>query len=266
LFVPSTARSLDTVAPLVVALHGCTQTASDFAAGTRLDSVAEGFGAYVLYPEQTVAANAQRCWNWYRAQDQARDAGEPAAILALVADVVLRFPIDRQRVYVVGLSAGGAMAAILAEQAPDVFSGAGIMAGVGLHASRTLAEARGAMRGEAGEDAEGAARENGDYGRLRLSLWAGADDRIVAPVNAARLARQFVRLLDIAGDAVLERRENADIQLWRDAEGRTRIELWSVANLGHAWSGGSFRGSFTSSTGPRASDEMLAFFLGAAER
>jgi poly(hydroxyalkanoate) depolymerase family esterase len=153
----------------VVALHGCTQTASDFAAGTRLDAVAEGFGAYVVYPEQTVAANAQRCWNWYRAQDQGRAAGEPAAILALVADIAERFPIDRQRVYVVGLSAGGAMAAILAEQAPDVFSGAGIMAGIGLHASSTLADARGAMRGEARESAEAVARGNGAYARLRLS-------------------------------------------------------------------------------------------------
>jgi poly(hydroxyalkanoate) depolymerase family esterase len=250
----------------VVALHGCTQTASDFAAGTRLDAVAEGFGAYVVYPEQTVAANAQRCWNWYRAQDQGRAAGEPAAILALVADIAERFPIDRQRVYVVGLSAGGAMAAILAEQAPDVFSGAGIMAGIGLHASSTLADARGAMRGEARESAEAVARGNGAYARLRLSVWAGADDRIVAPVNAALLARQFARLLGIAGEAVLERRKNAEIARWHDDQGRTRIELWSVPSLGHAWSGGSFRGSYTSSSGPRASDEMMAFFLGSAER
>ena len=140
------------------------------------------------------------------------------------------------------------------------------MAGIGLHASSTLAQARGAMRGETREHAAEAARENGAYARLRLSIWAGADDRIVAPLNAALLARQFARLLGIENDAVLEPRNNADTLLWHDSTGRTRIELWSVRSLGHAWSGGSFRGSFTSSTGPRASDEMLAFFLGPTRR
>ncbi len=250
----------------MVALHGCTQTASDFAAGTRFDAVAEGFGAYVVYPEQTVAANAQRCWNWFRAEDQSRDSGEPAAILALVEDIARRFPIDRERVYIVGLSAGGAMAAILAEQAPDVFSAAGIVAGVGLHASSSLSEARDAMRGD-GPRLPAAMTVYGDdraYARLRLTLWAGTGDRIVAPINSALLARQFARLLGIESDAVLERRKGAEISHWCDAAGRVRIELWSVPKLGHMWSGGSFRGSYTSPSGPRASDEMMRFFLGAA--
>ena len=269
MFVPGAAGLPGSAAPLVVALHGCTQTASDFAAGTRFDAVAEGVGAYVVYPEQTPAANAQRCWNWYRAQDQSRAAGEPAEIIALVDDVARRFPVDRRRVYVVGLSAGGAMAAILAEQAPDVFSAAGIMAGVGLHASSSLAEARDAMRGEGRRVLPVAAVAGGNggaYAQLRVTLWAGTDDRIVAPANSMLLARQFANLLGISGDPALEQHSGVNVSRWHDADGRTRIEVWSIPKLGHAWSGGSFRGSYTSPSGPRASDEMMAFFLGARRR
>ena len=119
---------------LLVALNGCRQNGAEFAAGTRFDEVAERYGAVVVYPEQSWRANGLRCWNWFNPKHQARGDGEPAGILRLVDDIVRRFPVDRNRIYVAGLSAGGAMAAILAEQAPDVFSGVGIMAGVPLRA------------------------------------------------------------------------------------------------------------------------------------
>lgn len=256
----------DAPAPLVVALHGCTQTASDFAAGTRFDSVAERAGAYVLYPEQSVHANPRRCWNWFLEAHQQRESGEPAAILALVDEVALRYPIDRERIYVAGLSAGGAMAAILAERAPDVFAAAGIMAGVALHASHDVPSALAAMHGRNGfgPSVRAAAQPTlppSAYERLRVSIWTGRDDRTVVPGNGARLAAQFRTLLALADDGRTEHRADADVTRWMDATGRARIESWSLFAMGHAWSGGSFRGSHTDPRGPRASDEMMAFFL-----
>jgi poly(hydroxyalkanoate) depolymerase family esterase len=254
-------------APLVVALHGCTQTAGDFAAGTRFDSVAERVGAYVVYPEQAVRANGNRCWNWFLPAHQQRDRGEPAALVSLVNDLLARHPIDPRRVYVAGLSAGGAMAAILAEQAPDVFAAAGIMAGVPLHACRDVESAFAAMRGNVSLT-EGIAQlaaevpQGISYQRLRVTIWTGMDDRTVNPRNAIVLVQQFRALCAIAGaEAELEARKDATIERWRDAEGRIRVEAWRLPRIGHAWSGGSFRGSHTDPNGPSAADAMMAFFL-----
>ncbi len=258
-------------APLVVALHGCTQTASDFAAGTRFDSVAERAGAYVVYPEQSVLRNGNRCWNWFEAANQHRDGAEPAAILALVDDLCSRLPIDRERVFLTGLSAGGAMAAILAEQAPDVFAAVGIVAGVRLHASHDLASASAAMHGHVALFSEGPVRSDlrgpGRFRRLRATVWTGANDRTVDPSNATALARQFLGLLALPhADEEREDSGAAEIARWRDGSGRVRVECWSVRRMGHAWSGGSFRGSHTYPAGPSASDAMMRFFLeGAAE-
>jgi poly(hydroxyalkanoate) depolymerase family esterase len=251
----------------VVALHGCTQTAGDFAAGTRFDSVAERVGAYVVYPEQAVRANGNRCWNWFLAAHQRRDRGEPAALVALVNDLLARHPIDPRRVYVAGLSAGGAMAAILAEQAPDVFAAAGIMAGVPLHACRSVEGAFATMRGSVSLT-EAVGRVNRDhpqdarYERLRVTIWTGMNDRTVNPRNALALVQQFRSLCAVAEmEAELEARTEATIERWRDPEGRVRVEAWQLPRVGHAWSGGSFRGSHTDPNGPAASDSMMAFFL-----
>ena len=264
--MPTASRITSDRAPLVVALHGCTQTASDFAAGTRFDSVAERVGAYVVYPEQNLGNNPNRCWNWYLAQHQRRDAGEPAQILSLVNDIVARHPIDRDRIFVAGLSAGGALAAILAEQAPDVFSAVGIAAGVALHASHDLPSAFNAMRGRiARGDLDAlvadAANRACDYGRIRVSIWTGKRDRLVVPENAHVLAEQFRALLGVAGDGNHESLDGNDVARYRDASGRVRVETWTIGEMAHAWSGGSFRGSHTYPRGPRASDEMMAFFL-----
>lgn len=265
--MPSAERRGAGHAPLVVALHGCTQTPSDFAAGTRFDSVAERAGAYVVYPEQAVRANPNRCWNWFLAEHQLRDGGEPAQIISLVHDVVARHPIDRTRIYVAGLSAGGALAAILAEQAPDVFAAVGIVAGVALHASHDVASAFAAMRGNFSAtdlvtSVERPAIAVDGYARLRVSVWAGERDRVVVPLNAAVLAEQFRTLLavdDRIGET--ESNDNAETVRFCDGRGRVRVETWQVAALGHAWSGGSVRGSHTDPRGPRTSDELMAFFL-----
>lgn len=254
--------------PLVVALHGCTQTAADFAAGSRFDECAESRGALVLYPEQSVRANPQRCWNWFLPENQSRREGEPAAILSLIDGVRLRYPVDPNKIFVAGMSAGGTMAAILAEQAPDVFSAVGIMAGVALHTGHDVDSAFKAMqRGTvdaqtAAEFAQGARRQSASYERLRATIWAGVDDTTVAPQNALTLSRQFLRLTGTDEKrASVEVRAGADVVSWRDESGRTRVELWRIASMGHAWSGGSFRGSHTYPAGPHAGEAMLDFFL-----
>ncbi|GAC1309258.1 MAG: hypothetical protein NVSMB21_15560 [Vulcanimicrobiaceae bacterium] len=221
----------------------------------------------MLFPEQSVAANPNRCWNWFLREHQHRASGEPAGIITLVNDIVARHPIDRARIFVAGLSAGGAMAAILAEQAPDVFAAVGIMAGVALHASHDVSTAFAAMHGDVLKahlhrvvtDPIGSASI---YSRLRLSIWTGARDRLVVPQNASVLVDQFMQLIGLGPrEGEVERRDGAEIVRFLDDAGRPRIEAWRVDAMGHAWSGGSFRGSHTWPKGPNASDEMMRFFL-----
>ena len=257
-----------TQAPLLVALHGCTQNAVDFAEGTRFDAIADRYGAIVVYPEQTDRANARRCWNWFLPENQSRERGEPAAILAVVEEIVERLNVDRSRIFVTGLSAGAAMAAILAEQSPDVFAGVGLMAGIALHASHDVRTAYSAMRGEPDADALRSllrANDAAAFERLRVIIWTGARDRTVAPANAQLLAKQFLQLLHVPVDpAEPTVVDDGLLSQWRDARGTVRVVLRTIEDLGHAWSGGSLRGSHTAPKGPSASEAMMRFFLGDA--
>ena len=200
-------------------------------------------------------------------EHQRRARGEPAAILALVENLCRQRSIDRERVFVAGISAGAAMAAILAEQAPDVFSAAGMMAGVPVHASRDVKSAYALMKGDVSDSTIAPAlmrkaRLNESFRRLRATIWTGAEDRRVAPSNGVALTRQFVQLLQLDGDAaVRDERADAEVLRWSDTTGVVRVEQWNVPHMGHAWSGGSFRGSHTYPDGPNASEEMFDFFL-----
>ena len=257
-----------TQAPLLVALHGCTQNAVDFAEGTRFDAIADRYGAIVVYPEQTDRANARRCWNWFLPENQSRERGEPAAILAVVEEIVERLNVYRSRIFVTGLSAGAAMAAILAEQSPDVFAGVGLMAGIALHASHDVRTAYSAMRGEPDADALRSllrANDAAAFERMRVIIWTGARDRTVAPANAQLLAKQFLQLLHVPADpAEPTVVDDGLLSQWRDARGTVRVVLRTIEDLGHAWSGGSLRGSHTAPKGPSASEAMMRFFLGDA--
>jgi poly(hydroxyalkanoate) depolymerase family esterase len=249
--------------PLLVALHGCTQNAADFEAGTAFDRCAEREGFVVVYPEQPGNRNPNHCWNWFNPEHQFRRSGEPAAILELVETLVTRYALDRGRIFVTGLSAGGSMAAILAEQAPDVFAAAGAMAGTALHAARDLSSAYRVMaNADAGILVPRAALGDRRFHRLRATIWAGLRDAHVAPNNGTALARQFARLagLDREADAV-ELLPKVEILRWHDETGRLRVEERRLAGVGHAWSGGSLRGSFTDPWGPDASEGMTRFFL-----
>ena len=254
LYVPS--RRAGGTVPLVVMLHGCTQSPEDFAAGTRMNEVAEEGGFLVAYPRQTQGANAQKCWNWFDAAGQLRDRGEPALIAGLTRDVMRDFAVDPTRVYVAGLSAGGAAAAILAQCYPDLYAAAGVHSGLAAGAARDMPGAFAAMRGGA-RAAPGRA--------VPAIVFHGDADRTVHPSNGDQVMTQARGGAPLAAEAARGRAEGGlafTRTVERDASGRSMAEHWLVHGAGHAWSGGSAAGSYTEPRGPDASREMLRFFLG----
>lgn len=243
--------------PLVVALHGCTQSPDDFACGTGWNALAEEHGLLVAYPAQDPAANASRCWNWFNPADQARGQGEPSLIAGLVADVASRHPVDRARVYACGLSAGGAAAAVLGVTYPDVFAAIGVHSGLACGAARDVASAFAAMR-QGGPGSADAAH------RVPTIVFHGDADRTVHPGNADHVLAQAkgahgALATTRQGRSAGGRRYTVTVR--SDAEGRTVQEHWLLHGGAHAWSGGSPTGTYTDPTGPDASREMLRFFL-----
>lgn len=256
--------------PLVVMLHGCTQSADDFAAGTQMNRLADEQGFLVLYPEQSASANASRCWNWFRPQDQVREGGEPALIAAMVREVMTEQPVDAPRVFVAGLSAGAAMAVILGETWPDLFAAVGAHSGLPFAAAHDIPSAMAAMKGRG---AMGGARFPGTAAdpRRRAThavptiVFHGDRDHTVQQSNGqhiteqARNAEQPLSARRETGTADGGRRYTREVHA--DAAGRAWVEQWTVHGAGHAWSGGDAAGTYTDNAGPDASAEMLRFFL-----
>jgi poly(hydroxyalkanoate) depolymerase family esterase len=267
--------------PVLVALHGCTQTAEDFAEGTGLNALADRHGFVVVYPEQSEAKNRNRCWNWFLAGNQVRGAGEPAAIAGIVERVLRsegRPRLDRDRVFVIGMSAGAAMAVVMAVTYPDLFAGAGVHSGVMYAAARTAPSALLAMR-SGGSDGLANGRQAwlamGDYAHLMpVVVIHGAQDQTVRPVNGNQVVSQWLATnrLALSGALALDegRPDRVDegrspgglafrTRTWNGTHGSPLVQHWSVSGLGHAWSGGSSAGSYTDPAGPSASSAMWAF-------
>ena len=216
----------------------------------------------MLYPEQDERANGHRCWNWFLPENQRRDGPEPAAVLDLVERVAAEHDVDRSRIYLAGLSAGACFATILAEEAPEIFAGVASMAGVALHAAHDVDTAYAAMRGERGPEIAANILGTVAYRRSRAIFWVGSRDIRVAPVNAWRLGAQFAQLYGLGPEPDTEEDFGGGRRaLWHDRSGMRRVEVRELDGIGHAWSGGSLRGSYTAPVGPNFSEALFRFFL-----
>ena len=241
--------------PLVVMLHGCAQNPDDFAAGTAMNEAAQARGFYVLYPAQSRQANPQGCWNWFKHNHQERGRGEPALLADMTREVMARHAIDERRVYVAGLSAGGAMAAILGAAYPELYAAVGVHSGLAAGAATDLPTALAAMRG-------GATGRGVAHG-VPTIVFHGDADATVHPANGDQViaacagTSAAVQTHHVHGDGrASTRRVHID-----PADGRVLGEHWLVHGAAHAWSGGSAQGSYTDSRGPDATAEMLRFFF-----
>lgn len=240
--------------PLVVMLHGCTQSPDDFATGTRMNALAEREGVLVAYPAQSRAANAQKCWNWFRAVDQGR-AGEPALVVSMVDEISAHHAVARARVYVAGLSAGGAAAAVLGQAYPEVFAAVGVHSGLACGAAQDMGSAFAAMRGGASRTLSGAS--------IPTIVFHGDGDTTVAPINGTQVAAQALpadHLTHVTETATTTSGQSYTRTVRADADGIPQLEHWVLHGASHAWAGGDPAGSYTDPRGPDASAAMLRFF------
>ena len=256
--------------PMIVMLHGAQQDPDDFAAGTGMNAAAEEQGCFVVYPAQSEGANLLRCWNWFRPADQMRGSGETAMVAALTREVMARYNVDETRVYVAGMSAGGAMAVNLVVTHPDLYAAAAIHSGVAFGVADEPLSALCAMN-----DGSGKVRlpervsDDVQPRAVPLIVFHGDADEIVHPGNSEQIVamnlllsgeREDLRPLALTHVENAANRHSYTRYLFQDDEGVPIVEQWLVHGLGHAWSGGHPGGTHTDARGPHATREIVRFF------
>ncbi len=269
--------------PLVVMLHGCTQTAADFAAGTQMNLLADQYNFIVAYPQQTSTHNQYLCWNWFDPANQARGSGEPAIIAGIVQAIeqdTSQWTIDTRRIYVAGLSAGAAMAVILGATYPDIFAAIGVHSGFEYRAATSRngvlsVSRRGGpdplQQGQAAYDAMGSFAHV-----VPAIVFQGTSDYVIKPINGDQAVQQWMQTDFLASNGTYNADFNSPasttteqvpggrsytVSAWNDSNGNELQEYWKVSGMGHAWSGGSYSGSYTDPQGPNASLAMYTFFM-----
>ena len=255
-------------APLLVVLHGCTQSPDDIARGTRFNSLAEANGFIVAYPEQPQKYNGLKCWNWFDAAHQQKEKGEPALIASIARKVMKDYSVDSSRVYIAGISAGGAMAVTMAYAYPELFAAAGIHSGIAYAAATSITDALKAMRSGAADPGQLPAAVVKGLGSARAIpaiVFQGKADKSVNFINSEQLVSQLaasfqpsplVKMKEITGEAGCY---HFTARMY--GNGKPQVEEWIIDELGHAWSGGSKDGTYTDPNGPDAAKEMIRFFL-----
>jgi poly(hydroxyalkanoate) depolymerase family esterase len=258
LFIPSGYQGQPL--PLVVMLHGCTQSPEDFAAGTRMNFIAEEQTCFVVYPAQRSEANQAKCWNWFRTADQRRGKGEPSLIAGITRKVMRDYSVDPNRVYVAGLSAGAAAAAVMGATYSDLYAAIGVHSGLACGAAIDLPSAFVAMRQGGGSNEV----ILGEGSPVPTIVFHGDRDTTVHPNNGDQILEQSVRTTSTQKNVHRGRVPGGHAYtrtIHTDASGRGIFEHWNIHGAGHAWSGGSSAGSYTDPRGPDATREMLRFFL-----
>ena len=253
--------------PLIIMLHGCTQSARDFATGTGMNAIGEAKGCFIAYPEQSPSANATKCWNWFNPRDQQRDAGEPSLVAGITRKIIDNYEIDTKRVYVAGLSAGGAAAVTMGATYPELYAAVGVHSGLPAGSAVDLGSALTVMRNP--KDPSGLPHAAILHGRGRLVptiVFHGDKDTTVHPRNGHHVIDQsrtkvFGDLRSVSHHGHVQGGHSYTRTDHRDAAGRTVLEMWVIHGAGHAWSGGKLDGSYTDPRGPDASSEMVRFFL-----
>ena len=257
LFIPSGYQ--DQPHPLIVMLHGCTQSPEDFAAGTGMNFFADEQKCFVIYPAQRREANQAKCWNWFRSSDQRRDEGEPSLIAGITRKVMGDYSVDQNRVYIAGLSAGGAAAAVMGAMYSDLYAAIGVHSGLACGAAVDLPSALVAMR----HGGRSHHLIQCDQPPVPTIIFHGDHDTTVHPKNGAQILEHAMKTSpqkelhrgQIPGGHSYTR------TVYSDASGSGIVEHWNIHGAGHAWSGGRPVGSYTDPRGPDATREMLRFFL-----
>jgi poly(hydroxyalkanoate) depolymerase family esterase len=296
-------HEIGTPAPLVVVLHGCSQTPRGIAISTQWNDLADEHGFVVVYPGQTLAVerdavvgqpqdpdpswqdgNGDHCWNWFLPGHQRRDAGEPAIIAGITGAVVAdtgRWTIDPTRVYMAGMSAGGAMAVILGATYPELYAAIGVHSGLEYEAATDVVSAFQVLAGGGPDPVDRgrrAYRAMGEHARVVPAFVVqGTLDLRVNPVNGDQVVSQWLETNRLASGGAVSADFAAPttdtrfpepvpgghpyrVRAWTDDRGRTIQEYWTVDGMGHAWSGGYWLGSFADPRGPSATRAMYSFF------